>query len=53
VKRTVVVLGVGALDGVGGAIAQRFAEENFHVLLAGRTAAKIEATSHEQVALYA
>jgi NAD(P)-dependent dehydrogenase (short-subunit alcohol dehydrogenase family) len=44
-KRTVVVLGVGALDGVGGAIAQRFAEENFHVLLAGRTAAKIEATS--------
>src|SRR5262249_56328852 len=39
---TAVVVGVGAEQGVGAAVARRFAKEGHHVLVAGRTAAKIE-----------
>ncbi len=39
--RTAVIVGVGVEDGVGGAVSKRFAAEGFHVLVAGRTAAKI------------
>jgi NAD(P)-dependent dehydrogenase (short-subunit alcohol dehydrogenase family) len=39
---TAVVVGVGAEIGVGGAVSQRFAREGYHVLVAGRTGAKIE-----------
>lgn len=35
-------MGVGAEQGVGAAVARRFAKEGHHVLVAGRTPAKIE-----------
>jgi NAD(P)-dependent dehydrogenase (short-subunit alcohol dehydrogenase family) len=41
-KPKAVVLGVGALRGIGGAACQRFAKEGYHVLVAGRTPRKIE-----------
>lgn len=37
-----VVLGVGAEKGLGAAVSRRFAKEGYHVLVAGRTAAKVE-----------
>jgi NAD(P)-dependent dehydrogenase (short-subunit alcohol dehydrogenase family) len=45
--RTAIVLGVGASQGLGGALARRFAREGLHVLLAGRTAAKLETVAAE------
>ncbi|MEK6347415.1 MAG: SDR family NAD(P)-dependent oxidoreductase [Burkholderia sp.] len=39
---TAVVVGVGPEEGLGAAVARRFAREGFHVLIAGRTAEKIE-----------
>ena len=42
-KPKAVVLGVGALRGIGGAASRRFAKEGYHVLVAGRTPQKIEA----------
>jgi NAD(P)-dependent dehydrogenase (short-subunit alcohol dehydrogenase family) len=41
-KKTAVVLGVGAEKGLGAAASRRFAKEGYHVLVAGRTAAKVE-----------
>ncbi len=41
-KTKAVVLGVGAERGLGAAAGRRFAEEGYHVLVAGRTAAKVE-----------
>lgn len=41
-KNTAVVVGVGAEAGVGAAVCRRFAAEGHHVLIAGRTARKIE-----------
>ena len=41
-KPTAVVIGVGAEQGVGAAVARRFAKEGHHVLVAGRTPVKIE-----------
>lgn len=41
-KPKAVVLGVGAERGIGGAASRRFAREGHHVLVAGRTADKIE-----------
>lgn len=41
-KPTAVVIGVGSEQGVGGAVCRRFAREGHHVLVAGRTLAKIE-----------
>lgn len=41
-KPTAVVVGVGAERGVGAAVCRRFAREGFHVLVAGRTAEKID-----------
>ena len=40
-KTKAVVLGVGAERGLGAAASRRFAKEGYHVLVAGRTAAKI------------
>jgi NAD(P)-dependent dehydrogenase (short-subunit alcohol dehydrogenase family) len=40
-KPTAVVVGVGAEQGVGAAVCRRFAREGYHVLVAGRTPAKI------------
>ena len=39
---TAAVVGVGAERGLGGALCRRFATEGYHVLVAGRTAAKVE-----------
>jgi NAD(P)-dependent dehydrogenase (short-subunit alcohol dehydrogenase family) len=41
-KPTAVVVGVGAERGLGAAASRRFAREGHHVLVAGRTPAKIE-----------
>jgi NAD(P)-dependent dehydrogenase (short-subunit alcohol dehydrogenase family) len=41
-KPTAVVVGVGAEQGLGAATCRRFAREGHHVLVAGRTSAKIE-----------
>src|SRR5713101_3048255 len=40
-KKKAVVLGVGAERGLGAAASRRFAKEGYHVLVAGRTAAKV------------
>lgn len=40
---TAVVVGAGAERGVGGAVSKRLAREGYHVLIAGRTPAKLEA----------
>ena len=41
-RPTAVVVGVGAEQGIGGAVCRRFAAEGHHVLVAGRTQAKID-----------
>lgn len=41
-KRTAVVIGVGGEIGLGAALCRRFASEGLHVLIAGRTAGKLE-----------
>ena len=40
-KPTAIVVGVGAEQGIGGAVCRRFASEGYHVYVAGRTEAKI------------
>lgn len=40
-QRCAIVIGVGARAGIGGAVAQRFASEDLHVYVVGRTAAKL------------
>ncbi|MEM9724162.1 MAG: SDR family NAD(P)-dependent oxidoreductase [Pseudomonadota bacterium] len=45
--QTVIVLGAGASDGVGGALARRFAAEGRHVIVGGRTEAKVAAIASE------
>ncbi|WP_307281904.1 SDR family NAD(P)-dependent oxidoreductase [Labrys wisconsinensis] len=44
-KPTAVIVGVGAERGLGAALCRRFAAEGCRVLVAGRTAAKIEAVA--------
>lgn len=44
---SVLILGAGLPDGVGGALAHRFAREGLHVLVTGRTLAKVEQTASE------
>ena len=41
-KPTAVVIGVGAEQGLGAALCRKFAAGGYHVLVAGRTAAKVE-----------
>jgi len=43
--KTAVVIGVGPIAGLGGALCKRAASENLHVVVAGRTQAKIEAVA--------
>ena len=40
--QTAIVLGVGASQGLGGALCRRFAREGLHVVLGGRTRAKLD-----------
>ena len=42
---TAVVIGVGPLAGLGGALCQRFAAMGLHVIVAGRTQAKVESVA--------
>ncbi|MEO1656526.1 MAG: SDR family NAD(P)-dependent oxidoreductase [Pseudomonadota bacterium] len=42
---TVVIVGAGVPDGVGGALAHRFAKEGYAIIASGRTLAKVEATA--------
>lgn len=44
-RKKAVVLGVGAEQGLGAAASRRFAKEGYHVLVAGRTPARIEAVA--------
>lgn len=44
-SKSTVILGVGALNGVGGALARRFAAEGQHAIIAGRTMDKIESVA--------
>ena len=44
---TAVVVGVGARQGLGAALCRRFAVEGYHVLVAGRTASKIEIVARD------
>jgi NAD(P)-dependent dehydrogenase (short-subunit alcohol dehydrogenase family) len=46
-KRTALVVGVGASEGLGAASARRFAREGLHVFVAGRTQAKIDQVADE------
>ena len=46
-SNTAIVMGVGASVGVGGALCRRFAREGLHVVVAGRTQAKIDAVADE------
>lgn len=46
-KETALIVGVGASEGLGAASARRFAREGMHVVVAGRTAAKVEAVAAE------
>ena len=42
---TVVILGAGTPNGVGGALARRFARENLHLVISGRTQEKVDASA--------
>ena len=42
-----VVIGVGASDGLGGALARRFAKGGMHVVISGRTQSKLDAIADE------
>ena len=44
---TALIVGVGASQGLGAAAARRFAREGLHVVIAGRTAAKLEQVATE------
>ncbi len=40
-KKIVVILGAGTHDGIGGALARRFAQKGLHIVITGRTQAKL------------
>lgn len=44
---TAVILGAGSSQGVGGALAHRFAKEGLHVVISGRSEDKVEAVAEE------
>lgn len=44
--RSAVIVGVGAEQGVGAALCQRFAAGGYHIFIAGRTRDKIESVAH-------
>ncbi|MEO1662032.1 MAG: SDR family NAD(P)-dependent oxidoreductase [Pseudomonadota bacterium] len=41
--RSTIIIGAGAANGVGGALSRRFAAGGHHIIIAGRTQAKVEA----------
>ncbi|MEM1037609.1 MAG: SDR family NAD(P)-dependent oxidoreductase [Pseudomonadota bacterium] len=46
---TVIVIGVGAKDGVGAAVSRRFAKQGHHIITVGRTSEKIDAVAADIV----
>ena len=44
---TAIIIGAGASQGVGGALSRKFASEGCHVIVAGRTEAKVAALADE------
>jgi len=46
-SETVIVLGAGASQGVGGALGRKFAKAGHHVIMTGRTASKVEKLAGE------
>jgi len=46
-SQTAIILGAGAANGVGGALARRFAVGGYHVIAAGRTEEKVAALAEE------
>jgi len=42
-----IIVGAGASDGVGGALARRFADNGLHAIIAGRTEEKVQKISEE------
>lgn len=44
-SETVLIMGVGAAAGVGAAVARKFAGAGYHVMIAGRTLEKLDATA--------
>jgi NAD(P)-dependent dehydrogenase (short-subunit alcohol dehydrogenase family) len=46
-QKTAVVVGVGAAAGLGASLARRFASEGLHVIIAGRTPARLEMVASE------
>jgi NAD(P)-dependent dehydrogenase (short-subunit alcohol dehydrogenase family) len=44
---TVIIVGAGVSDGVGGALARRFAAGGYHVIAAGRTDEKVQTLAEE------
>ncbi|MEL6829943.1 MAG: SDR family NAD(P)-dependent oxidoreductase [Pseudomonadota bacterium] len=47
---TTIILGAGASNGVGGALARRFASEGQHIIVTGRTEAKVQIIADEIIA---
>jgi len=45
VSETVLIMGVGVAAGVGAAVARKFAGAGYHVIIAGRTLEKLDATA--------
>ncbi len=45
--KTAIVMGVGAKEGLGAALCRRLAREGLHVIVAGRTSAKLDAVTDE------
>jgi len=39
---TVLIMGAGAVAGVGGALAKQFSNNGYHIVVAGRTPSKLE-----------
>lgn len=46
---TVVILGAGASNGVGGALARRFGREGLHIVVSGRTQAKVDESAQSVI----
>lgn len=46
-SKTSIVIGAGASNGMGGALARRFAKGGDHVIIAGRTQQKVDALANE------
>lgn len=46
-SETVIILGAGVSDGVGGALARRFARGGYHVIAAGRTEEKVKTLAED------